>query len=121
MSDENEQMEEIYNNFENSEAVLTGDEVNRIEERWGGRAGGISRRSGLASLARSGKELLENIGTDRGAAVALATVSELTKSYAEDLRLLADLMDHASIRTRLALVNREDMEAVISEAKSSIS
>ena len=118
MDERDTQLESIYDDFVNSSAPITRDEVNQIEERFIGQACGVARRSGLALLARSGKQLVDNITSDDGA-VALAEVSVLTGQYAEDLRAFADLMDSASTRALVPLANREDMRELLDNAEQS--
>lgn len=77
---------------------------------------GIVRRCGLATLARSGADLIQSITADREAAVALAEVERCTRSYASRLRNLADMMDSAATRLLIAGCYREDAEAIRREA-----
>lgn len=96
---------------------LTADERDQIEVRAGGDHDGIVRRLALASLTRSAAELVEAVKS-REMAVNTAHVSNHIEDYSDRLRSLADMMYSASMRLRLALCSREDMESVVEEGKA---
>ena len=112
------QLDEFMENFEKLEPSLTDELIGVIEKDIGSnQPWGPWRRAGLCVLTRSGKQLAEAIESDRTGALAMAAVMHSAKSYAEQLRRVADLMDTASTRLMVALCWRDDMEDVIREAK----
>ena len=109
----------ILDDFEAQPSQIAGDEIAQIEKVFGHNMPfGPWRRSALASLSRSGRQLIEAIENDRKAALALAAAELGIENYASRLRDLADLMDKASTRIVVALVWREDMTEILAEAKA---
>jgi hypothetical protein len=99
-------------------AQITADERDQIETRAGGDDDAIVRRLALASLTRSGAELIESVSVSREMAVSTAHAADRVEDYANRLRSLADMMRSASMRLNIALCAREDMESVLEEAKA---
>ncbi len=108
----------ILDDFQAQPSQITDDEIDQIEKVFGhNQPFGPWRRTALASLSRSGKQLIEAIENDRKAALAIASAELGIKNYAERLRDLAELMDKAQTRIMVALVWREDMKAIRAEAE----
>jgi hypothetical protein len=97
---------------------ITAEERDQIETRAGDEDDAIVRRLALASLARSGDELIQVASGPRKMAVNTMHVADRIEDYASRLRSLAEIMDSACMRLRIALCTREDMESVLEEAKA---
>ncbi len=109
----------ILDDFEAQPSQITDEEIAQIEKVFGRNLPfGPWRRSALASLSRSGRQLIEAIENDRKAALALAAAELGIENYANRLRDLADLMDKASTRILVTLAFREDMTEIRAEAKA---
>ncbi len=84
----------ILDDFEAQPSQIADDEIAQIEKVFGHNMPfGPWRRSALASLSRSGRQLIEAIENDRKAALALAAAELGIENYANRLRDLALLMD----------------------------
>ena len=99
--------------------LITDQVLDQIENDMGrNQPWGPWRRTGLAFLTRSGSQLIEAVEDERDAAVAIAYAMGGIKDYAEKLRQLADLMDKASTRLRVALCWRDDCNDILKEAET---
>jgi hypothetical protein len=99
-------------------AVFTDAEMYSLEAKIGADGDGPTRRIALAVLTTSGSRLLDEIAADRDYAVAVADVYQHLDGYLGRLRELTELMSAAQVRMMLALANREDMYAVMQQAKT---
>ncbi len=109
----------ILDDFEAQPSQITDDEIAQIEKVFGrNQPFGPCRRVALASLGRSGRQLIEGIENDRKTALAVAAAELGIKNYANRLRDLAEMMDKASTRILVALAFREDMTEIRAEAKA---
>jgi len=95
---------------------LTASAVEAIEQF--AQNSGVARRIALAYLGRVWNETAHEIESNRDSAVAMARASDDIAFTAAKYRELADLMDTASTRIKVALCARSDMDAVLSEAKA---
>jgi hypothetical protein len=80
-----------------------------------------TRRAALLTLEKSGQELIHGVTHDRGLAISMACVAASASAYAESLREFSEIMESASVRIRLALCSRPDMESVIKEMDEAFS
>lgn len=106
-------------NFLAQPAQLTATERDQIEMKADGNHDRKLRRLALHSLSRSGSELIEAaVSVSRETAVDVACLCGDIESYAGRLRSLADMMTSASTRLSISLCARQDMQAIIEEAKA---
>jgi len=77
-----------------------------------------TRRAGLLFLTKPFKEMSEAISADRALAIAFADVSIHLEAAIERYKGLANLLQTAHTRMRLALCAREDMAEVLAQAKA---
>ena len=83
-------------------------------------AGGmaVARRLALVYLEIPWSESAERVKADRAYAVATAHVAEVLKGYVENYDLLKQWLEAAHTRILVSLSAREDIEAVIADAKN---
>jgi hypothetical protein len=108
---------EGYRLFEQLEAQLAQiTDADKMEAQFLNGSDRRIRRAALLTLEKSGQQLIDGVTRDRGTAVAMARVSSAAMDYAKSLHQFAEIMESASIRIRLALCSRSDMEAVLKDA-----
>ncbi len=78
---------------------------------------GRERRAALAFLARPYPEMAKGIEMDRDLALAFAEVSAAISWKADRYREVADLMEKAALRMRLALTVRGDCDVIVAEGE----
>lgn len=105
----------MFDGFTNSEPEITEEVMMTIEENFN--SYGVTRRTALAVLKQSGKELIDSIKDDRDCAVAFADAGMRAGDYAKKLEAFSEFMKTASVRISLALCTREDMSEIIKEAE----
>lgn len=89
------------------------DEVERAFNSWG-----TTRRTALAFLTKSGGYLIQQVQKDRQFAVALADAANHADEYLEYLRQFETSLKAFRARAIVALACREDMDAVLQEARA---
>ena len=114
-----EDLEKLAQDFEVQLAQITLEQRDELESIFTGNPDRIWRRLALASLTQSGAKLI-SIMTDDDRDLALEYMRARTaiSSYATRLRSFADMMESASVRIGIALCSREDMPALMEEAKA---
>jgi hypothetical protein len=98
-------------------AEMSKDQVFEIDQRFMSQPYGVARRLGLPVYTLSGKDLTAKIKTDRALAVAHAEIADRIDESVKVTRQLADDLERAAWRIRVALCAREDTEDVIAEAR----
>jgi hypothetical protein len=98
-------------------AVFSKNEMESLESKIRADADGVTRRVALAVLTQSGAKILDSIAGDREAAVGFAECSQNLTDYISRLRQLIEVMEAAQVRLLVGLARREDMHAVLHEAK----
>ncbi len=113
-------MDDIWKNFTTGDAPLSGEQVDTLEKAMQEAESnhGICRRVAVASLGRSGAELVDAANKDREVAVAFAETASCIRSEVERLKSIIEMMESAIFRSELALFEREDMEEIMSEVKA---
>jgi hypothetical protein len=114
-------IDRIFEEFRRSPATLSLDEVSEIDRSLMHQPYGVSRRAALLAYTSSGAELLELANRDREGALVVAWTAEAAKRAAEGLRELADLIDGAGMRAKMALCERAGMQSVLAEAEATYS
>jgi len=95
--------EKIARDFEKQPRQITDEEIDAIETMFGhNQPFGPWRRTALATLAQSGARLIE-ICEDRKSAETFAYARKGISNYAENLRVLAGLMEKADARLLIAV------------------
>jgi hypothetical protein len=110
--------EKLFKDFDAQPAQISAEQLDEMESTFTGNPSGLFRRTALASLARSGAELIEGVTRDRETALEFVRVQDGISDYAKRLRSFADIMDSASVRIGIALCSREDMQTLMEEAKA---
>jgi hypothetical protein len=118
-ADEVAEVEKLFEQLEAQPALI--EDADKMDAQFLNISDRRTRRAALATMAKSGRELIDGVTHDRGMAVAMAVVAASASEYAESLRKFADMMESASIRTRLALCSRPDMAEVIKEMDETFS
>lgn len=110
-------VDRMWRKFARSPAQLTGEQVERIERAV--QTDGVARRIALAALSFSGAELIEKFGreADRDSAAANAAGVAWIEGYMERLKSLLGLMETASLRGKLAMMEREDYNELLAEGR----
>ena len=103
--------------FQESPAQLARDQMENMEQRAQDteHSRGVARR--LATLTRSGQEIINSI-KERSIAVAMADTVRVIDDNVSDLQTLIELMQSASLRITMALCTREDMQEILDEVKA---
>jgi len=96
-------------------ALIKREDVERFERRAQQRD--IGRRLMWVILSMSGKDLIEQVRTDRVYAVNMAVVADGMQRYRESNAQLNSFVDSAEARLMVALAYRKDMDEVIAEAR----
>lgn len=110
--------EALFEYVRSQPAAVDGGVASAIEVCMARDAFGITRRSCLAVLKMPASEIFDTIERDHAAAVALADLAACACEYKGRLRALAELVEAAELRIKVALCWRDDMEAVIAEASA---
>lgn len=105
--------------FQESPAQLARDQMENMEQRAQDteHSRGVARRLALATLTRSGQEIIDSI-KERSIAVAMADTVRVIDDNVSDLQTLIELMQSASLRITMALCTREDMQEILDEVKA---
>ena len=107
----------MYRKIRRAPALLTKEQVSDCEKTATQRD--WVRRATWCLLTMSGKELIDKIKNDREAAVGCAMAYRAMSDYKKNLDEIARFVGCAEVRMMIALAGREDMQAVLSEAKLS--
>ena len=99
------------------DAVLSEEMLDAIERRFCDGANGAARRTALVTLLKSDDWLFRAVAEDRETAIAFADIAQCASAYSHRLREVADLVDRAATRINVALCTREDMDAIVAEAR----
>lgn len=75
------------------------------------------RRAAVAFLTKPFKEMAEKFRTNRDTAIAFAALSNHLPESIKRYEAVVDVLETAKLRIDLALCGREDMPAVLEEAK----
>lgn len=110
--------ETIYRNFIEQPPQLTDEESRLIEERYF--ADRVTLRLALKSLTHPAAYLVDGATKDDKGAKRFAQLSVWVAEYSTRLKSLAELMDTAGVRVKLALCSRADMQALMEMAKSGV-
>lgn len=114
---EPESEEALYRRVRAMPAAFTEAQVIQMEALFGEDRQGPARRAALAVLAQPCEQLFGRIESDRAAAVALAGVRVSITDYLVYLAAVVDTMKAAELRLTLGLCGRDDMDAVIADAR----
>jgi hypothetical protein len=114
-------LDRVFEEFRRSPATLSLDEVSEIDRSLMHQPYGVSRRAALLAYTSSGAELIELANRDREGALVVAWTAEAAKRAAEGLREVADLIDGAGMRAKMALCERADMQSLLAEAEATYS
>jgi hypothetical protein len=109
--------ERLFELLEAQPAQITPGSTDKIDANFVDISLRRTRRGALWTLEKSGQELIDAATGERESAVAMACVSVAAEDYSKRLREFADMMESASIRIRVALCSRPDMESVLKEAE----
>ena len=99
-------------------SLIDRDQVEKLDAAIMRDAFGQFRCVGLLIASDPWAKLNQNILHDRKVAVALASATDGIEEYAKNLEQLASLLLAASMRVKVSLLGREDMDAVIAEANT---
>lgn len=110
--------DELLKKLESDDDLIEADFSDRVDEKFQRDA---ARRGGLLFLSKPWKEMADAIAKDRDLAVAFADVAVCLDESISAYKGLADLLVTAQTRINLALCGREDMQAVMEEAKADLS
>jgi hypothetical protein len=108
---------DITSDFEAQPPQFTEHEIAQLERNFVDAGRRTLRRTALATLARSGKELINALIDDREAALAFAKVCNGARDYAARLREFADIMETASMRLMIGMCFRDDGPQILEEGK----
>lgn len=111
------QADDILKDYKRRPALMSKETVFELDAAIRADKFGVSRRLGLLFLSKPCKELIENVQCDREFAVAVAQASDSVTEYRERLGDLVSSMEESEKRMMIALATREDMQAVLAEAK----
>jgi hypothetical protein len=104
--------------FKAQPAQLTTEQVYEMESAFVDNGLGTVRRAALATLSRSGQQLMDSMLSDRDAALSFARSYDQIADYTRRLRSFADMMESASVRIAVALCAREDMPILLDQVKA---
>lgn len=114
--------EQLWRKFLRQPPQITSEQVERMERNFIDQMEKIGpiRRAALASLNRSGRELAQAFGrkatrTDAEAGAALVASIESMRKF---LLAVADCLNTAEWRLKVAMLSREDMQEVLASAKA---
>ena len=113
----NEFADELLKKLKSADDLIPADFSNIVDRKFQRDA---ARRVGLIFLSKPWEEMADAIAKDRDLAVAFADVALRLEESIDCLKALADLLLTAQTRINLALCNREDMKAVMAQAKAEI-
>jgi hypothetical protein len=102
--------EKLLSDFDAQPPQITDEQLDEINASFVGLDRRRTRHIALASLARSGAQLIKAVTDDREAAFAMAIAECSIEKYVADLRQFADLMASAGTRIAVALCTRDDMQ-----------
>jgi hypothetical protein len=114
------EMTDIFDKLEGQPAPIGPGDADKIDADFVGLSNRRTRRGTLMTLEMSGEQLTDSVTGERGLAVAMACLSIVADDYAKRLREFADMMESASLRIRVALCNRDDMESVLKAAETEL-
>jgi hypothetical protein len=109
--------DKLHQYFLDQPAQLTEAQVHELETRFIEEEG-VIRRTALASLARSGREMHLSCTRSEEAARAFALMSANIERYVGRLEVFIKLMNTANARVLLALYGRPDRERLLRDAKN---
>jgi len=109
----------MYRRFRTQPPQMTKEQMAAIDEDCRGPAQGVDRRIMLASLTRTGAELIAAAIEDDESGETVAQMIVRIQSYERRLRQLADWAQTAHIRLMMALAGREDMQQLLKSADAS--
>ena len=98
-------------------AAMSQDQMLELDRQFMSGSYGVARRFGLGVYTISGKHLIDQIKSNRTTAVAFAVAADRIEECVKATRTLADDLERAAWRMRVALCTREDMETVIAESR----
>jgi hypothetical protein len=97
-------------------ALLKLEEIEEAERNF--QSWSVARRSVLATLSKSGNELIDAIEKDRAIAVVFACLLDSIGDYLLYLQSIEKMVGAAQGRLLVALANRVDMDGVLAEAQA---
>lgn len=107
----------LFDQLEASPGLLSKEQVSKIESLI---QHDQIRRASFAIAALSGKDLCDGIAKDREFAVTVGGIYSELPAMIKKYQQLTDIFNQLETRLMIALYNREDMDAVISEGKETI-
>ncbi len=114
------ELDALWEQFQSCAALLADDDVDVIERAQASAAlSGIPRRAILASARFGGAELIEK-AKDRDCAIVFAALVEAGDAWINRQRSLIELAEAQTLRLRMSLMERPDMEAVFAEALATL-
>jgi hypothetical protein len=117
-ADEAAFLEKFALQFKEQPPQITPDQCEQMETKFVDNTMAILRRVALASLTRSGSELVEVVTAERDMAIQTERARNYISDYAKRLRSFADMMESASTRMGIALCYREDMQTLMEQVKA---
>jgi hypothetical protein len=108
---------ELHRYFLDQPAQLTEDQVYDLETRFIEEEG-VIRRTALASLTRSGRDMHSSCTRSDEVARSFAQMSSHIEHYVARLEAFIKLMNTANARLQLALYGRPDRERLLRDAKN---
>lgn len=107
----------LYRRVRAMPAAFTEAQMLQMEAAFSEDRHGPARRAALAVLAQPCSPLFGRIESDRAAAVAMAAARASIADYLLHLAAVVDTMKAAELRLTLGLCVRDDMDAVIADAR----
>lgn len=114
---EGAKLERLYNTVKKAPAQLTEQDLMGIERTANKAETHMWRRAALASFMMSGADLAKQL-EDREAAVVYAGLTYGIQDYLKRQKALAGMIESALQRLQFMLCAREDMDAVLAEARA---
>ena len=107
----------LFKKLESDDDLLPADFSNMVDEEMRHDAPG---RVALVFLSKPWKQMSDSMVKDRDTALAFAEIAVRLDESIGRYKALADLLGTAQTRINLAFCGREDMQAVMAEAKAEI-
>lgn len=112
-----EALEAFYQRIRAMPAAITEAQALQMEAAFREDRHGLARRAALAVLSQPCEHLFAQIESDRATAVAMAASRGWITDYLAYLAAVVETMKAAELRLTTALCVRDDMDAVIADAR----
>lgn len=107
-------IDQLFSAVESEGALISCEDMDRLERYW--EDDRATRRCSLIMLTKPFKELQSLVESDRGFALAMAATYDTLDTFAYES--LSQTITKAHANMMLLLACREDMEALLAEARS---